>query len=180
MKISSALPLFIRINRKLEKLSNDLDHARDVAVLAKEPDTQDAFYLDDSIGRSLHNIYCSIEGILEDIAGDIDGSRPNGNRYHMDLLDQMTSDTPLRPAAISDSSELRDLMRFRHLFRNLYGDPLRRNELLEKVQVVDKVIIPDMLGSLEKLNRSLEAVSDPFEAVEIKEAGSDPSDPKSK
>ncbi|NDV52877.1 antitoxin [Salipiger sp. PrR003] len=156
MKIASALPLFIRINRKLEKIEVDLSHARRAAEIASGHGTEEAFYLDDSMGRSLHNIYCGIEGILEDIAIDIDGARPGGARYHADLLDQMTSDTPIRPAAIPDSPELRDLMRFRHFFRNLYGDPLRRDDLLEKVAVVENRIIPDMMNALQKVLIAME------------------------
>ena len=111
----------------------------------------------DSIGRSLHNIYCGIEGILHDFALEIDEKVPTSPRFHANLLEQMTEPTMSRPAVMRHSEELRDLMRFRHAFRNVYGFEMDIGRLLEILDNVEKRILPDLESGLGTMKDFLEA-----------------------
>lgn len=163
MKVEPSAPLFIRTNVKLSRIAADLDRAKvagkDMEGLASHlrheelERVRDA--LNDCIGRALHNVYCGIEGILEDIAETVDGEKPSGKSWHSNLLDQMSLPTSRRPAVMNDHDELRDLMRFRHAFRNVYGEPLRREDVLARLKAVDDVVMPEFLSALERLERHL-------------------------
>ena len=163
MKVEPSAPLFVRTNVKLSRISADLDRAKvarnDMEGVSSRlrPEelerVRDA--LNDCIGRALHNIYCGIEGTLEDIAETVDGEKPSGNRWHSSLLDQMSVPTSKRPAVMDDRAELRDLMRFRHLFRNIYGEPLRHEEVLAHLEAVDEIVLPRFLSGLVHLERFL-------------------------
>ena len=81
-----------------------------------------------AIGSILHDFYGGIERIFRRIAEGMDGELPKGDDWHIELLQRMTSEIPgVRTAAISPAlaEELDDFLRFRHLFRNVYGFQLR-------------------------------------------------------
>lgn len=81
-----------------------------------------------ALGSILHDFYTAIEDIFELIAGDINGNLPDNSRWHKRLLHLMTLDIPkLRPAVISKQLETRldEYLRFRHIFRNIYGHQLQ-------------------------------------------------------
>ncbi len=161
LNIEPSAPLFVRTNVKLAQISADLDRAkgaRDVmdgipGHLRREERERVRDALTDSIARALHNICCGMEGILEDIAETVDGEKPSGDRWHSSLLDQLSLPTSVRPAVIDDNSELRRLMRFRHVFRNVYGEPLRREDVLSRLKSVEETVIPNFLTGLEQLEK---------------------------
>ncbi|SHI81809.1 hypothetical protein [Desulfofundulus thermosubterraneus] len=81
-----------------------------------------------ALGSILHDFYTAMEDIFELIAGDINGKIPQDSRWHKRLLHLMTLDIPkLRPAVISKELEaqLEDYLRFRNVFRNVYGHQLQ-------------------------------------------------------
>lgn len=73
-------------------------------------------------GSILHDFYCGVEKIFERIAIYIDGHLPKGEDWHTSLLDRMES-----RSVISEKlkNKLKEYLRFRHLFRNIYGFALR-------------------------------------------------------
>lgn len=149
MNIESGLPIFARVNDRLARIAWDLSRAR--KFRSKSENCADEEMLegyDDTIGRSLHNIYCGIEGILHDFAAEIDEALPKTPKFHTDLLRQMTTATTSRPAVMRHSPELRTLMRFRHAFRNAYGDTMKHRWLLEILEGVEKRVIPDLEAGL--------------------------------
>ena len=78
------------------------------------------------IGSILRDFYTGIEQIMERIATTFDGEIPVG--ADSQLLDRMTSEIEsVRPAVLSSdlADALRPYLRFRHLFRNIYGTQLR-------------------------------------------------------
>lgn len=84
--------------------------------------TDDLYY--DSVALNLHGFYSGLERIFELIAGEIDGSRPQGDNWHQQLLRQMAAEIPkVRPAVISvQTRDLLDEYRgFRHVVRNVYA-----------------------------------------------------------
>jgi len=76
------------------------------------------------IGSLLHDFYTAIEDVFEAIAGDVNGGLPDGMAWHKQLLARMSIPVPkLRPAVISEELrwKLDEYLRFRHIFRNVYG-----------------------------------------------------------
>lgn len=77
-----------------------------------------------AIGSILHDFYCGIERLFERIAKELNGGMPEGNDWHRQLLRDMTLDIKgVRPPVISEDMEkiLTEYLRFRHVFRNIYG-----------------------------------------------------------
>lgn len=157
MRIRSSLPIFIRVNRRLDRIGRDLENARESRDLVEScSDQRMLSRLDDSIGRSLHNIYCGIEGILHDFALELDGSVPASSRFHADLLEQITTQLDSRPALMPCSDALKSLMRYRHAFRNVYGESMHEDWLLEILDSVENQILPDLEAGLEGMRKFLE------------------------
>ena len=81
-----------------------------------------------AIASILHDFYSGIDKVFRRIAQDVDGEVPRGDNWHMDLLQRMAIAIPdVRPAVISTglSETLVEYLRFRHLFRHVYGFHLR-------------------------------------------------------
>ena len=84
--------------------------------------TADDYYLD-SVALNLHGFYTGLERIFERVASLIDGTVPEGEDWHRQLLLQMARELPgVRPAVISDASReaLEEYRGFRHVARNIY------------------------------------------------------------
>lgn len=87
----------------------------------------------------VHDVYTGIERIFEKVAPELNGGVPAGPAWHRELLENMTLELPgLRPQVISrqTASELEELLRFRHRFRNMYGFELewpKLRPLLERL-----------------------------------------------
>jgi len=80
----------------------------------------------------------------------VDGEVPKGQRWHTDLLAQMT--TPLkevRPKVISEKTkeDLKKLLAFRHLIRNIYtfqlDDELVLN-LANKLSLISRKLVEEL------------------------------------
>jgi hypothetical protein len=85
----------------------------------------------------LHSLYTAFENIFRNISTAFENHLdPSG--WHRQLLQRMRLDlTPLRPAVIDAAAyeKLDELLRFRHVFRTLYGldlDPRRLEVVLGK------------------------------------------------
>lgn len=91
------------------------------------------------IGAIVHDFYTGIEHLFERIAPELNGGLPAGPSWHRELLDDMTLDLPgVRPPVLrtETAQALHEFLRFRHLFRNLYGFEIewpRLRALLEKL-----------------------------------------------
>jgi len=93
-------------------------------------------------GGILHDFYCGIERVFRLIAARVDEDLPGGADWHIQLLRRMA--TPIdavRPAVIDRAvmRQLDEYLRFRHLFRNIYGFDLewdRCRDLLERLPLV--------------------------------------------
>ncbi len=159
MRIDSSDPLFLRINTKLARLDQEIALARqEVTAVPQDTPGRDRI-LARSIGFALHNFYNGVEQILEDIAKEVDGSRPVGDAAHQELLNQMLQPTKLRPAIIPDDAFplFDDLRRFRHLFRHSYGIDLRFDDVMRKFDSVETDAWPRLLSTLAELQAHLDA-----------------------
>ncbi len=103
--------------------------------LSNAPAGRDVFSLR---GRAsiLHDVYTAVERVFVRVAEELNGGVPKGDSWHRQLLLDMTLEVAgVRPAVISPvlADKLSELLRFRHVFRNVYGFVLeaKRLELLE-------------------------------------------------
>ena len=91
--------------------------------LANAP-RQDDIYSLRARGSILHDFYNGVERVFVRIARELNGGVPREDQWHRDLVDDMTLDIPeVRPAVIDRSlaRALGEYLRFRHVFRNVYG-----------------------------------------------------------
>jgi hypothetical protein len=99
-------------------------------------------------GGILHDFYSAVERMFRYIATEIDHDLPGGPSWHIQLLHRMATDLDtIRPAVLDRAAarQLDEYLRFRHLFRNMYGFDLdweRCNRLL--------INLPEILAVLEE------------------------------
>jgi hypothetical protein len=125
-----------RIRHELDQLELVLTRIEEGWQRAHRSD--DDYYLD-GVALNLHGFYSGLERIFSLIAETIDGSIPQGENWHLLLLQQMTAEIPdVRPAVISGlvSQDLNEYRGFRHIVRNVYTyhfDPVKIEKLVDKV-----------------------------------------------
>ncbi|MBW1888463.1 MAG: hypothetical protein JRI52_08970 [Deltaproteobacteria bacterium] len=132
-----------RIRIELGELDNILSRINEGWNRAKK--NEDMMYLD-SVALNLHGLYSGLERLFELIVMSVDGTMPEGENWHRELLVQVAKDVPqVRPSVISEMSRnaLDEYRGFRHVVRNVYTinfDPRKIGKLVEK--------IPDMYNQL--------------------------------
>ncbi|MHB1336934.1 MAG: ribonuclease toxin HepT-like protein [Candidatus Humimicrobiaceae bacterium] len=75
-------------------------------------------------GSILHDFYCAVEKIFKRITIYINNDFPDGEDWHTELLLQMTRPIEKTHKAVISRElleKLKEYLRFRHLFRNIYG-----------------------------------------------------------
>ena len=109
-------------------IARELDHVQRLVTEAEEWGDRLADWPDTirvrSGGGILHDFYCGVERIFRHIAVRIDDDLPSGSDWHIQLLQRMaTSIETVRPAVLDPSTtyQLDEYLRFRHVFRNVYG-----------------------------------------------------------
>jgi len=109
----------------------------------KAQKTSDDLYID-SVALNFHDFYNGLERLFEFVAENIDGIKLSGNRWHQELLRQMTfAINGIRPAVITLelSEKLDEYRSFRHLVRNVYAHQFkleRMKHLIENIMIVFK------------------------------------------
>jgi hypothetical protein len=118
---------FIVIKNEIEKELKDLNRLNEeMREVLGHPSP--SFLETRAAGSILHDFYCGVEKIFRRIASRIDGDMPTGEDWHTELLDRMAIPIDgLRPEVISGDvkERLSEYLRFRHLFRNIYGFELK-------------------------------------------------------
>lgn len=100
-----------------------------------------------TLGSLLHDFYTGVEKILQRIALRLDGDLPAGSRWHVQLLRRMTTPVAqVRPAVLDETTAqaLGEYLRFRHVFRAVYGFELRRERMRELAAG-----LPDVFAALQ-------------------------------
>lgn len=95
------------------------------------------------LGSMLHDFYTGAERIFQTIAEELDGGLPTGEEWHRALLDQMTLNLEgIRPPVLEDAlrERLDEYLRFRHVFRNIYGFQLQRKRCEPLADQLDDVL----------------------------------------
>lgn len=96
-----------------------------------------------ALGSSIHDFYSGVEKIFELIAENIDEDIPEGKDWHNRLLMRMQGEVEgIRPPVITEElkESLEEYLRFRHLFRNIYGYKLKWSRLKELVEQFPEVL----------------------------------------
>ena len=125
-----------RIRRELTELERVVNRIDKGWKLAKNRD--DDIYVD-SVAYNLQGFYSGLERTFSVITKHLDGNLPQGDSWHLQLLEQMTTaKPPYRPAVISQSvgEALNDYRGFPHVARNVYYhrlDPKRIGELVKRI-----------------------------------------------
>jgi hypothetical protein len=112
------------IIRELKEIDALLDRS---AELLKTPsDEEPSFERLAALSQILTSFYTGLERIFARIAGRWDQGLPEGERWHIELLNQIAQATAHRPALISEESRqlLRDYLAFRHRSRHAYAHHL--------------------------------------------------------
>lgn len=112
-------------------------------------------------GSLLHDFYTGLEKIFRRVALKVDQDLPAGPDWHLQLLQRMA--TPIegvRPRILADDQvrRLEEYLRFRHLFRNIYGFELRW-ELIEPLVEDLDVRFEEIQSQLEEFLASLDGSS---------------------
>ncbi|MBI2266233.1 MAG: hypothetical protein HYU64_13870, partial [Armatimonadetes bacterium] len=71
----------------------------------------------------LHNLYCSLEDLFQEVAKTFENRVEDPSRYHRELLKRMCMEIPgIRPRLLSEAGfrVLDELRGFRHIFRHAY------------------------------------------------------------
>jgi hypothetical protein len=110
-------------------------------------------------GSVLHDFYCGVEKIFKRIAIFINNELPGGEDWHMELLLQMSRPANKKfPRVISQVllEKLKECLRFRHLFRNIYGFELNWERFKNL-----SLSLEDLLCELkDSLNRFIDNLND--------------------
>jgi len=111
-------------------------------------------------GALVHGYYTHLERLFERVVRLLNTGPSEGADWHRRLLASMTVDKPgVRPALIDATlaAELDELLRFRHLFRNLYVLDLDARRIAALLECVGRVHSA-LTASLDAFDRFLGAL----------------------
>lgn len=117
----------LTLKKEIEKELKDLQRLNEEMAQVLTHKKQ-SFLETRAAGSILHDFYSGIEKIFRRIASRIDRDIPSGEDWHTELLIRMSIPLDdIRPKVISENlkDQLADYLRFRHLFRNIYGFELK-------------------------------------------------------
>jgi hypothetical protein len=120
----------------------DLHHSKNREMTSRIDETSSEDEYDfAALGYTIHNLYNSLESYFLRIAKFFENDLDQ-REWHKSLVHRMTLDIQgVRPALFEPSfaAQVEELMRFRHLFRNLYKTPLIPQRVLFANDFADKV-----------------------------------------
>lgn len=136
-------PLFAKIQNELSKMEIAVQQNQRFLDALQTIDPDSAAYqgIIGGIAMNLQSFYTGAERIFTAVAKGIDGSGPQGEKWHQDLLDQRSVEIPdVRSAVIQADTlvALDNLLGFRHFVRNAYSYTLEPDKVLENATVVSQ------------------------------------------
>ena len=106
----------------------------------------------ESAALRLHNFYTGCERIFRLIASEVNGGVPQDLDWHKRLLTRVGLEIEnIRPAVISSQTrkDLEELLKFRHIVRNLYGFELEPKRIKPLI-VLTTSLYPHLADEIEK------------------------------
>lgn len=149
MKDESLKELVSRIHQELDEIRHVLARINEGWERARR--SNDDYYVD-GVALNLHGFYAGFERIFVRIAEVIDGDLPQGETWHLLLLQQMLDEVPnVRPAVISTEAGnmLNEYRGFRHIVRNVYTyklDPSKVGKLVHSAQTTFTKLNAELLA----------------------------------
>ena len=129
------------------------------ALLATPCDAEPSFERLAALSTILTSFYTGIERIFERIASCLDPTQPEGERRHIELLNQVARPSSNRPAVISEESRqrLRDYLAFHHRSRHAYAHHLEwrgMEHLVTQIQETWDGVRPDVVRFVQQQSTS--------------------------
>ena len=124
-----------KIEGTLKKIEERLEKIKKAPVEYREE-------IETTIAKNLVDCYRGMENIFRRIALDVDLHMPDGSRWHKELLTQMTEpQAERRPSVISQETFeiLEELLEFRHVFNNIYGEELVYERTEKNARQIDEL-----------------------------------------
>jgi len=153
----------IILKKEIEKEIKDIERLnKEMSEVLNHPEP--SFLETRAAGSILHDFYSGIEKIFRRIASRIDRDTPSGDDWHTELLIRMSLPIDgIRPAVISEDlkERLAEYLRFRHLFRNIYGFELKWERckalgiMLKDILGLFKTEVQDFFKFVESLKNNL-------------------------
>lgn len=95
-----------------------------------------------ALAFTIHTIYGVLENYFLRISKFFENNLP-ADSWHKALVERMALDIPwVRPALITDrqvKEDILEILRFRHKFRNLYGEDLKPGKTMEVQETLESV-----------------------------------------
>ena len=114
------------------------------------PGQEPGFERLEALSQVLVSFYTGLERIFERVASRLDGSLPEGDRWHTQLLLQIARPTDDRAALISESTReaLREYLAFRHRSRHAYPQHIQWSRMEHLVSGL-RATWQEVLGEIE-------------------------------
>lgn len=96
----------------------------------------------DLLARRVHDFFNAVEDAAYRVSNDINGEVPAGPSGHKDLIARVLAEVPgkRRPLFSAElTSELDEILRFRHFFRHAYGAELDPGKVREQADRVLRI-----------------------------------------
>lgn len=118
--------LFIRISDERAKIEKTVAKITERLEKIKAAPSEYREEIETTIAKNLADCYRGFETIFKQIAVHVDLQMPDGSRWHKELLTQMAETHGERQPVISHETyeTLQELLEFRHVFSNIYGEEL--------------------------------------------------------
>ncbi len=139
--------------RNLDRLTREMDE-----ILGEAPEGSAVKVR--AAGSVLHDFYTGVEKIFRQIAVRIDQDLPVGDDWHIQLLQRMAVPIEgIRPQVIDEAleSSLEEYLRFRHLFRNIYGFELKWDRCQPLVKNLGKTL-GNLKDQIDRFNSFVDSI----------------------
>ena len=114
----------ILLRRLAAEIDKELESLEQLSIEFRDAPAASDTYSLRARGSLLHDFYTGVERVFVRIAEELNGGVPRGDQWHRQLLQDMTIAIPdVRPSVVGRqlADELAEFLRFRHVFRNVYG-----------------------------------------------------------
>ena len=133
--------LIQRISNEQEKIKETVKKIAERLEKIKTAPNEYREEIETTIAKNLVDCYQGVENIFKRIALDVDLHIPDGSRWHKELLAQMAEPQDERQPVVSQKTFelLQELLEFRGVFNNIYGEELIYEKTEKNAKQVDEL-----------------------------------------